>query len=311
MTPPSSFPRALPFLRPALASLLAVLFVSFALGQTPTGRITGIVTNSTGNAFLEGVGDLFDGKTLDGWEGDWKWWRVQDGALTGGSTTEKIPHNCFIATTRSFQNFDLRLKLKLTGDPATGLINSGVQICSVRVPGSTEMSGYQVDAGDRWWGKLYDESRRRKVISVAADLPAVTAAIRPGGWNEFRILAEGPRIRSWINGVAALDYVESEPNIARDGHIGVQIHSGGIALVQVKDVAIQELPHTPGAPTWDHVGRPQPRPAKAGTPKTGAPKAKASSAPPAAPVTTGPGGGKHHGALPAVHLPAGLILNLL
>src|SRR5690606_38313533 len=97
---------------------------------------------------------IFDGKTLDGWEGDAKWWRVEDGALTGGSRTEKVPHNYFLATAKSYQNFDLRLKLKLTGDPKTGMINSGVQIRSVRVPNNTEMSGYQVDAGDGWWGKL-------------------------------------------------------------------------------------------------------------------------------------------------------------
>lgn len=235
--------------------------------------------------------ELFDGGTLNGWEGDLKWWRVQDGSLTGGSTTEKVPHNYFIATTRSFQNFDLRLKLKLTGDPATGLINSGVQIRSVRVPGSTEMCGYQVDAGDRWWGKLYDESRRRKVIAEAADLPAVNAAIRAGEWNEFRILAEGPRIRSWINGTAALDYTETEPDMARDGRIGIQIHSGGIALVQVKDVVIDELPPTPAAPTWEKVGLPKPRPAKKNAPKAGAAKARVSSgpAPATTPATTGPG----------------------
>lgn len=104
---------------------------------------------------------LFDGKSTAGWEGDLRWWRVQDGALTGGSLTEKIPHNFFLATTKDFHNFDLRLQLKLVGVPKTGLINSGIQIRSMRVPGSTEMSGYQIDAGDRWWGKLYDESRRR------------------------------------------------------------------------------------------------------------------------------------------------------
>jgi hypothetical protein len=40
------------------------------------------------------------------------------------------------------------------------MINSGIQIRSIRVPKSKEMKGYQVDAGERWWGKLYDESRR-------------------------------------------------------------------------------------------------------------------------------------------------------
>src|SRR5258707_1817592 len=85
---------------------------------------------------------LFDGKTLSGWEGDLQWWRVEDGLITGGSRTEKVPRNLFLATTRSFQNFDLRLQLKLTVDPKTGLINSGEQIRSVRLPGTTEMYGY-------------------------------------------------------------------------------------------------------------------------------------------------------------------------
>ena len=112
---------------------------------------------------------LFDGQSLTGWEGDPHWWHVENGLITGGSRTEKIPRNFFLATTRSFQNFDLTLQLRLTGKPGTGMINSGVQIRSVRVPESTEMSGYQVDAGDGWWGKLYDESRRNKVIANPVD----------------------------------------------------------------------------------------------------------------------------------------------
>jgi len=231
---------------------------------------------------------LFDGKTLAGWEGDLKWWRVQDGVITGGSTTTKIPQNQFLATTRSFQNFELRLKIKLTGDPKIGFINSGVQLRSLRVPQSTEMSGYQVDAGDGWWGKLYDESRRNKVIATSAQLTAVAAAVRPGDWNEYRIRVEGPRLRSWLNGVAALDYTETDPTIALDGHIGLQIHSGGPALAQFKDLELDELPPTPGAPTWDQVGHPQaPKPKPAAAPKPAATPstvAPAPSAPAAAPA---------------------------
>ncbi len=224
-------------------------------------------------AFLAGLNpalfaaeSLFDGRSLNGWEGDAKWWRVTDGVITGGSTTEKIPHNFFLATTRSFQNFDLRLSLKLTGVPNAGMINSGVQIRSVRVPDNTEMSGYQVDVGDGWWGKLYDESRRNKVIAESAHADAVKAAVRPGDWNEFRILAEGPRLRTWINGVAALDYTETNSAIALDGRIAIQIHSGGIALIQAKDITIKELPPTPGAPTWDRVGHPKAIPPRAPKP---------------------------------------------
>jgi hypothetical protein len=219
---------------------------------------------------------LFDGRSLDGWEGDAQWWRVQDGALTGGSTTEKIPRNFFLASTRSFQNFELKLKVKVTGDHATGLINSGIQIRSMRVPGRPAMSGYQVDAGEKYWGDLYDEHRRDKPLTKAIDSAATLAAVRPTGWNDYVIRAEGPRIRSWINGVLSHDYTETDPTIAADGKLGIQIHSGGIALVQVKDVTIEELPATPGAPTWDKVGHPKPREPNA---------AKKKAAPSSAPAT--------------------------
>ena len=193
---------------------------------------------------------LFDGKTLEGWEGDPAWWRVEGGEIRGGSATQNVPHNFFLATNKSFQNFDLRVKLRLTG---TGFVNSGVQVRSVRVPGNTEMSGYQVDYGAGWYGKLYDESRRNKVIADPVDPKAVLAAVKEGEWNEYRILAEGRRIRSWVNGVPALDYTEADPKIATDGRIGIQIHAGGKALVQAKDIEIEELPATPAEMTWDKV----------------------------------------------------------
>ncbi len=209
---------------------------------------------------------LFDGKTLSGWEGDAAWWRVEAGEIRGGSLTTKVPKNFFLATEKSYQNFDLRIKLRLTG---TGFVNSGIQMRSVRVPNSSEMSGYQVDYGKGWYGKIYDESRRNKVIAQSKDAAAVLAAVKEGEWNEYRILAEGNRIRSWVNGVPALDYVETEPNIAADGKIGIQIHSGGMAEIQAKDITIEELPATPGALTWDKV-KPTAKkaePAKAASPR--------------------------------------------
>ncbi|MCX6853382.1 MAG: DUF1080 domain-containing protein [Verrucomicrobia bacterium] len=202
---------------------------------------------------------LFDGKTLQGWDFDPAMWRVEDGMITGGSTTEKIKKNDFISTKQSYQNFDLKLKIKVSGDPKTGLINSGIQIRSVRDGGA--MSGYQVDCGAGWFGKIYDEHRRNKVIwsPTPEQQAALDKAIDVTGWNEYRILAEGPRIQTWINGVYCMDYTETDPNIALDGHIAPQVHSGGIALVQVKDVTIEELPATPGIPTWEKVGHPKPK----------------------------------------------------
>ncbi len=205
---------------------------------------------------------LFDGKTLDGWEGDPAWWRVENGEIRGGSTTQNVPRNFFLATNQSYQNFELRVKLRLTG---TGFVNSGVQIRSVRVPNNTEMAGYQVDFGPGWYGKLYDESRRNKVIADSTDPKAVQAAVKEGDWNEYRIRAEGRRLRSWINGVPALDYTEADATIATDGRIGLQIHSGGKAVIQAKDIEIEELPATPAEMTWAKLKAAAP--AKAEAPK--------------------------------------------
>lgn len=196
---------------------------------------------------------LFDGKTLDGWDYDPAMWRVEDGVITGGSTTEKIKKNDFISSKKSYQNFELKLKIKVSGDPKTGLINSGIQIHSVR--DGSAMSGYQVDCGAGWFGKIYDEHRRNKVIWAPKpeQQAALDKAIDVFGWNEYRIRAEGPRIQTWINGVHCMDYTETDPNIALDGHIAPQVHSGGVCLVQVKEVTIEELPATPGVPTWKTV----------------------------------------------------------
>ena len=198
---------------------------------------------------------LFDGKTLDGWDFDPAMWRVEDGVITGGSTTEKIKKNDFISTKKSFQNFELKLKIKVSGDPKTGMLNSGIQIRSVRAEHGA-MSGYQVDCGAGWFGKIYDEHRRNKVIwaPTPEQQAALDKAVDVSGWNEYRIRAEGPRIQTWINGVHCMDFTEADPNIALDGVIAPQVHSGGACLVQVKDVTIEELPATPGAPTWKSIG---------------------------------------------------------
>jgi putative heme-binding domain-containing protein len=203
--------------------------------------------------FAEPV-SLFDGKTLTGWDFDPAMWSVKDGLITGGSTTEKIKKNDFISTRKSYSNFELKLKIKVSGDPKTGLINSGIQIRSLRDGGA--MSGYQIDCGAGWFGKIYDEHRRNKVIwsPTPEQQTALDKAIDTFGWNEYTIRAEGPRIQTWINGVHCIDYTETDPNIALDGHIAPQVHSGGICLVQVKDVTIEELPPTPNVPTWKSIG---------------------------------------------------------
>jgi hypothetical protein len=184
---------------------------------------------------------LFDGKTFSGWEGDTKkTWRIEDGALVGGSLTETVPRNDFLTTAREYSNFVLRLKFKLLG--SEGFINGGVQFRSRRHTNPAhEMIGYQADLGAKYWGSLYDESRRNKVLA-AADPVVVAKVLKPEDWNDYEIRAEGRRIRLAINGTQTVDYTEPDATIPQSGLIGLQIHGGGKAQVYFKDLTIEELP---------------------------------------------------------------------
>lgn len=184
---------------------------------------------------------LSDGKTFHGWEGDLKTtWRIQDGAFVGGSLTEKVPHNEFICTERSYTNFVLRLKFKLVG--SGDFNNGGVQVRSKRISNPPyEMSGYQADMGDGWWGSLYDESRRNKVL-VKADPKLIEEILKRDDWNDYEIRCEGRRIRISLNGHQTVDYTEPDSSIPQRGLIGLQIHGGGPAEASYKEITLEELP---------------------------------------------------------------------
>lgn len=183
---------------------------------------------------------LFDGKSFTGWDGDTnRTWRIAGGTLQGGSLQSMVPRNEFVATTRSFTNFVLRAQFKLEG--TEGFLNSGIQFRSQRVPQDSEMIGYQADIGDGWWGALYDESRRNKVLAKPSDAD-MGKPVKKGQWNHYEIRCEGPHIVLKINGVTTVDYIEKDPTIPQQGRIGLQVHGGGKTLVSFKDIQVQELP---------------------------------------------------------------------
>jgi hypothetical protein len=184
---------------------------------------------------------LTDGKTFAGWDGDTNvTWRIEEGAFVGGYLDRRVPRNEFLASTRSFTNFVLRLKFKLIG--TEGFINSGVQIRSQRLDQPpNEMIGYQADMGDGWWGALYDESRRNKVL-IKPDDAAVERAVKRNDWNEYVIRCEDRRVRTWINGVPMIDYTEPDESLPQYGRIGLQIHGDAKAEAWFKDITVEILP---------------------------------------------------------------------
>jgi hypothetical protein len=193
------------------------------------------ILNSSGAAPVT----LFNGRTLSGWHGNTNVWRVQNGAIVGGSLTGN-PQNEFLATERSYTNFILRVEYKLVG--TEGFTNGGIQIRSKRVQNPpNEMSGYQADIESGWSGSLYDESRRKKMLATA-DRALVSRSEKHGSWNRYEIRCEGPRIQLFLNGERTIDYTEPDSTIEQHGLIALQIHGNNKAEVSYRNITIEELP---------------------------------------------------------------------
>ena len=205
----------------------------------------------------QAVQPLFDGETLEGWEGDSTFFRVESGAIVAGTLDESIPNNVFLCTTEDYANFELRLQARLIGEGD----NAGVQFRSRRVPDHHEVSGYQADMGSisrAWfnefadadsaaesdgmvpvWGFLYDETRRNRFLAWS-NPDEITDVLNAEDWNSLVVRAEGPRIQIWVNGLQTIDYTETS-HIPTDGTICLQIHSGAPAEAWYRDLRLQAL----------------------------------------------------------------------
>jgi hypothetical protein len=215
---------------------MRTFFLGIAIVLATSGAASGQPSPTAQKAGEPKPVSIFDGKTFQGWEGDLKIFRIEDGAIVGGSLRDKVVRNEFLCTTGTYADFELRLKVKLVGEGA----NAGIQFRTRRIPNNHEVSGYQADMGKGWWGALYDESRRNKVLT-GPDQAKMDAVVKNNAWNDYVIRAEGKRIRLWLNGVQTVDYTEADPAVDTAGVIAVQIHGGPPSEAWYKDITIVEL----------------------------------------------------------------------
>jgi hypothetical protein len=184
----------------------------------------------------DSVQTLFDGKSLEGWDGDSAVFRVEEKSIIGGQLKEKIPHNSFLSTKDEYADFELQLEFRLIGEAT----NAGIQLRSKRIPDHHEMIGYQADLGEKYWGALYDESRRNKVMA-SPDEVGLAKVLKLGEWNNYRILCEGRHIQLWINDFQTVDYTEADEKIEQSGLIALQIHGGPPGEAHYRNLRIRRI----------------------------------------------------------------------
>jgi hypothetical protein len=202
--------------------LLAIVAVSISAGLWTT----------EGRAAEEAWVSLFDGKSLDGWtvRGGSATYKVEDGMIVG--TTATVGPNTFLCR-GPFADFVLEFEV-LCDTP----LNSGVQIRShvyekdtpqesmpTRIRKAGEIYGYQCEIADGALGvagNFWDEARRTRWLDDFAAKPEARAAFKNGEWNKYRIVAQGQRIRSWVNSIPCADFEDAKDS---SGFIGLQVHS--------------------------------------------------------------------------------------
>jgi hypothetical protein len=206
---------------------------------------------------------IFDGKTLNGWDGDSTFWRVENGEIVGESTPEKVvkENNFLIWRGGKVKDFELKVEFKLSGT------NSGIQYRSVELPevGKWVLKGYQadMDIGNGFTGNLHEERGRKPghvvlaprgrvtritngpkymTLATLGDATLLRGVVNVNGWNQYHIIGRGPVMIQILNGQlisATID--EDSKNFVPEGLVGFQMHVGPPFKVQYRNILYRKL----------------------------------------------------------------------
>ena len=219
-----------------------------------------------------GFKSLFNGKDLTGWDGDKKFWRVEDGMITAETTKEKPISNgntFLIAQTEGkdaeFGDFEFRMSYRFAADRPFG--NSGIQYRSKHLPANKEnvwvVGGYQADCDlkNGYTGICYEEKGRgifckfgKKTViaedgkktesSTGATEEQLKAARKPAGeWNDYVVICKGNHCVQILNGVVVAEFMDSQKDhAAAKGILALQAHAGQAMKIDFKNprIAVSE-----------------------------------------------------------------------
>lgn len=219
----------------------------------------------------EGWTQIFDGKTLKGWDGSPEVWHVEDGVLVGESSPEH-PSGTTNIIWRGGQpgNFELKAEMKLEGAGANG----GIQYRSLNVPpppmqalaqkyAKWNMRGYQADFdyANKYTGQLYeqgtsrgivawrgqvvetDQGKKPRLLATVGSSDELKSFIKLGDWNQYEVIADGNTLIHIINGHVMAVLVDTDPTFSQSkGLIGFEIEGGGVVKISQRNVWLKNLP---------------------------------------------------------------------
>lgn len=250
-------------------NLLLTLLVSIFIISCKSSHLNGLSE--------KGFKTIFDGKTLNGWQGDTKYWRVENGNIVGEITPETLLKTNSFLTWQGGEpaDFELRAEFNITEKG-----NSGINYRSVVFPDAPNaLKGYQadIDGANRYTGQNYEERGRTtlayrgqittispqpnsmtkeevrakvqknawtdlKVTGSLGENEDLKAKIKAEDWNEIRLVIKGNRLQHFVNGILMSDVTDLDTENGKSkGLLGVQVHVGPPMKVQYRNIRIKNL----------------------------------------------------------------------
>ena len=251
------------------AGLLMVVLLSVGCKVTSQGKKV--------EGRPDGFVQIFDGKTLNGWEGDPVYWRVENGNLVGEITPATLlKTNSFIVWQGGQPgDFELKGEFNIT---KTG--NSGINYRSEKLADVPfALRGYQadIDGQNRYTGQNYEERGRTtlayrgqitsinpqtgtstpesvrakvqrnawtelKVTGSLGNTDSLKTKIKTEDWNEIHLIVKGNRLQHYVNGILMSDVTDNDAvNGKSKGLLGVQVHVGPPMKVQYRNLRLKQL----------------------------------------------------------------------
>lgn len=223
----------------------------------------------------EGFVKIFDGETLEGWEGDPAYWRAENGSLVGEVTPDKLLKNNTFIIWRGGQTDDFELKgqFRLTESGNSGINYRSVEVDTIPYA----LRGYQadIDGRNRYTGQNYEERGRTTLAyrgqKVQVNSPAgnaksvrenvknnawtattvteslgasdsLQALIKSEDWNDVHLIVKGNRLQHYVNGILMSDVTDNDTmNRKLAGVLGIQVHVGPPMKVEYRNLRMKQL----------------------------------------------------------------------
>ncbi len=210
---------------------------------------------------------LFDGKSLEGWDGDPRLWTVRDGVIHGETTPDSVAQgNTFLIWQGGpVKDFDLRLSFRCNATNNSGIQYRSRHITDGAVKNRWVVRGYQHEVRNEQKlpnvaGFIYDEGgtrgrlclvgervvwregKEKEVLANWMDQAAYQKLFRLDDWNDVVILAKGDRIQHFLNGQLIVDFTDEDPQLQLlEGVLALQLHAGAPMWAEFRDVRLKKL----------------------------------------------------------------------